>query len=996
MKKYSLALLCLSAATAVSAQTTITETGAEGYFARGIRMYDEKNYTGCIDQLKEARSMAVPASLREDADYYIALAKFRRGDKDCTEALRAFIERYPASVHRHDVQFSLGDYYFYEGNYAEARRAYNRIPDGAFAANRGEDLIYRRAFSDLKLKDYVSAKSGFDKLRGSRQYADASVFYNGYILYAQGDYDAAATEFKSVSRQSPLSAEARYYLCQIDFKNANYAEVISEGNRLMERTLPQDMQAELWRIVGESEYHQGNNDRAIELLTKYEESAPANPERSALYILGVAHFRNGAYSDAVQRLGRVTETDDALAQSAYLYIGQSYLRQDDMNAAAMAFEKAYKMDYDREVQETAFYNYALAQSQGGRTPFSNSVKLFEDFLNKFPESKYAGKVEDFLIDSYLASNDYDNALIGISSIKSPSRKMLNAKQNILYRLGMREMNDGNTEDAKSYFTRAAEISTYDNSVAAEVQLWLGELNYREGNYSKAASCYRHYLDASASNADNYQLANYGLGYALFQQRDYQGAKSPFMTVYSSKSAAADMRSDAANRIGDCLYYGRDYGNAESYYNRAAEISDAHADYALYQKGFMRGLQRRHSEKISIMDDLLDRYPQSPYAPKAIYEKAQAYIAVSDNGSAEKSFRRLMERYPQSPEARQGQLQLAVLLNSTGKHSEALEQYKSLVRKYPSSEEASVAIDDLKNIYAADGDLQGLSSFLNSVGSDYKLTDTEVERLSFTAAENDYVDNGKTARLAKFIKSYPSGKYTGQAAYYLAEAAYKKGNKTEALVYTDKALAAAPDASFAETALAMQGELRLAKGDENGARESYEKLKAKAATKERRLIADLGLMRIARHGGRYEAVIESANSLLAGGGLTADEQAEVRYSRANAYNKLGNSAKATADYKELTGNLQSRYGAEAAVELADSYYRNGEYKAAEKLLNRLIDSGTSQQYWLARGFILLSDVYAKRGDSFQAREYLESLKENYPGKEADIFEMIETRLKKLKK
>ena len=66
-----------------------------------------------------------------------------------------------------------------------------------------------------------------------------------------------------------------------------------------------------------------------------------------------------------------------------------------------------------------------------------------------------------------------------------------------------------------------------------------------------------------------------------------------------------------------------------------------------------------------------------------------------------------------------------------------------------------------------------------------------------------------------------------------------------------------------------------------------------------------------------------------------------------------------------------------------------------MVNKLLDSETTHQYWMARGFILLSDIYNKQGDKFQAREYLESLKANYPGKETDIKEMIEKRLKALK-
>ena len=47
--------------------------------------------------------------------------------------------------------------------------------------------------------------------------------------------------------------------------------------------------------------------------------------------------------------------------------------------------------------------------------------------------------------------------------------------------------------------------------------------------------------------------------------------------------------------------------------------------------------------------------------------------------------------------------------------------------------------------------------------------------------------------------------------------------------------------------------------------------------------------------------------------------------------------------------------------------------------------------MARGFILLSDIYKAQGNKYEARQYLEALRDNYPGDETDIKMMIETRL-----
>ena len=56
--------------------------------------------------------------------------------------------------------------------------------------------------------------------------------------------------------------------------------------------------------------------------------------------------------------------------------------------------------------------------------------------------------------------------------------------------------------------------------------------------------------------------------------------------------------------------------------------------------------------------------------------------------------------------------------------------------------------------------------------------------------------------------------------------------------------------------------------------------------------------------------------------------------------------------------------------------------------------TTHAYWLARTFILLSDVYAAQDKKLDARQYLLSLQQNYQ-EDDDIRPMIEERLEKLK-
>ena len=80
---------------------------------------------------------------------------------------------------------------------------------------------------------------------------------------------------------------------------------------------------------------------------------------------------------------------------------------------------------------------------------------------------------------------------------------------------------------------------------------------------------------------------------------------------------------------------------------------------------------------------------------------------------------------------------------------------------------------------------------------------------------------------------------------------------------------------------------------------------------------------------------------------------------------------------------------------EALYDAQEYAAAEKELLNYIEQSTPHAYWLARSFVLLSDVYVAMGKDLDARQYLLSLQQNYQGND-DIESMIEDRLKKLNK
>ena len=103
--------------------------------------------------------------------------------------------------------------------------------------------------------------------------------------------------------------------------------------------------------------------------------------------------------------------------------------------------------------------------------------------------------------------------------------------------------------------------------------------------------------------------------------------------------------------------------------------------------------------------------------------------------------------------------------------------------------------------------------------------------------------------------------------------------------------------------------------------------------------------------------------------------------------------AIKDLEELSKDMRSAQGAEAGYLLAELNFKGGDSDKAQDCVFTLIDSATPQQYWLARGFILLADIYIEKGDNFQAKQYLQNLKNNYSGDD-EIAEMIQERFNRL--
>jgi tetratricopeptide (TPR) repeat protein len=132
--------------------------------------------------------------------------------------------------------------------------------------------------------------------------------------------------------------------------------------------------------------------------------------------------------------------------------------------------------------------------------------------------------------------------------------------------------------------------------------------------------------------------------------------------------------------------------------------------------------------------------------------------------------------------------------------------------------------------------------------------------------------------------------------------------------------------------------------------------------------------------RYGLAIQSAQKLLSLDKVSENMVIEAHFTIARSAYALVNTPLAQREYEETLKLSKNEMGAEAKYMLAQIEFDNGKYDECEKSVFSLSENFASYDYWVAKGFLLLSDVYVKKGNTFQAKQTLQSIIANYEGQD----------------
>lgn len=1014
MRKLCLFIAAVFLALQVQAQHSAEYSAQDAPLTEGIRLYHGGHFAASQRVLNTFLQGSISEQARDEAEFYFAANAFEMRQKNAQKLLKAYVKEHTYSPYLGEAHFMQGVLWAERKKFKQALKELDQSQSKDLFRSHVDACLFYKGYAHLHMQEPQAALGFFNRLHNDEEslYYLQSRYYYAYCQYSLGNFVKALPDFLFVEQTKQYSGIAPYYIVQIYYAQQQYDEVLSRADNLLKNDPTNDNNCELYRILGEISYHKGEYEKTIDYLKRY--SAMADQQNAALvredlYLLGMSCYELQRYDEAVNYLKRVRLENDSLSQSTQFHLGNSLVKtMTDANKmqvltqAKVYYAAAMRMPFSKSLKEEAMYNYALTTYQSS-TALGESVTAFMDFLKAYPNSTHRPQVYALMSDAFMTSKNYGAALDALNQIESPDKKMLETKQYLRYQLGTDLFIQGKHTQALRYFDEVLDnasdsrlASSKDNRTYKTEALFMkAESEYRLQQYTDAAAAMAEFQrQPNASASKNFELAQYLEGYIFFQQRDFKRSEGSFLGYLQVADRQQATYADALNRVGDCYFSQRDFVKAESYYARVIALGASGADYALFQRGYALGLLKRYGDKIATLDRLVQQYPRSDYADDGLYEIARAELQREDNTAAITAYDRLLSTYPNSNMARKAALEKAMIYYNMHRYEQAEEAYKTVIRNYPSTEEAYSALEGLEVCYVETNRVAEYLAYTKTLGRiNMQMSSNKEDSLTYIAAELQYMQGNYTeaaAGLKHYLDNYcDGGRYCTAAQYFCADAYYQSGKKDAALLEF-KTLCEMKANPYMETSLMRAAELTYDKEDYAGAQKYFRRLLQHSSESRTADIARLGILRCSYVLGDNLSVIEIADELISEPTTAADTRNEALYNRGKAYFAQGMYMKAIDDFRPLAEETRTAEGAESKYLIAEALFRQGDLQESEAEIMSFAQMNTSQQYWLAKAFLLLADIYVKQGDDFQAEQYLLSLQANYHAND-DIAPAINERL-----
>lgn len=958
----------------LSAQQSSIYTHELKDFDKAVTLYNDKQYQAAQILFEKTKSQNQEMEVQADCAYYIANCAIRLDQMDADMLMENFVEDYPTSTKQNQAFVEVAGYYFSQGKYPQALEWYDKVDESSMSVTDRDRYNFQKGYSYFSAGDKKQADKYLNKVINSKEYGSQAKYYLGFMSYESDDYKKANQLFEQVDDQDKYKEKMSYFQADMNFKLGNFQKAIDLGVPQLPKSDANE-KSELNKIIGESYFNLGKYDKAIPYLKEYR-GKKGKWNNTDFYQLGYAYYKQGDFENAITQFNKIIEGNDSVAQNAYYHLGESYLKTGKKQQALNAFKNASEMEFDVKIQEDAYLNYAKLSYEIGN-PYQSVPEVLGSFLEKYPATPFKQEVQTLLINSYITSKNYKEALVLLEKDKSAVNKP--AYQKVTFYRGLELFTDGNYQDAMAMFKKSI-AEPRDAKITARATYWKAETEYVLDAFNEALISYKQFGgSAEAKSTQEYKNYNYNLAYTYFKLKEYENAAKYFQEYVSSASVKADAvrLNDAYLRLGDSNFVSGKYWPAMEAYNKAIDMKGIDADYAFFQKGLSYGFVARNEKKIEDLTKFVATYPKSKYADDALYEIGNTYVAEKQTTKAIAAYDKLISEYKGSSYTSKAIMRQALIYYNAENDEQALAKFKKVVAEFPNTPEAMEAVTTARLIYVDNGRTDEYAAWVKTLGF-VDISDADLDNTAFEAAEKQYLQNNTKqaiSSLSGYVTKFPNGISALKANFYLAQSYYAEGLESNAIPHYEFVISKSRS-EFTEQALARLSQIYLKKNDNAKAIPVLKRLETEADFPQNVTFAQSNLMKCYYDQEDFANAVIYADKVLANSKTEDRVKSDAQIIVARSAIKTNNEAKAKEAYAKLQTIAKGELAAEALY--YDAYFKNkdGKYEASNTAVQKLSKDYSGYKYFGAKGLVVMAKNFYGLKDSFQATYILESVIKNF--------------------
>ena len=991
-KKHILSLFVSLSFVLVSfAQQSAAYTNDFVEFQKALSLYNNQQYLAAQAAFKQVKKASKGEAIESDCAYYIANCAVRLNQKNADTLIEGFVEDYPTSTKKNTAFVDVADYYFENGKFAYSEKWYSKVDENSLSQTEREKFNFNRGYTAFSSKNFKEAKKYLNRVENSQKYGSQAKYYIGFMAYEGDDYDKANEYFNQVEGEDKYKEKLSYYQADLNFKLGKFEKAIELAKAQLEKTNEENELSELNKIIGESYFNLENYEEAISYLTEYK-GKKGKWNNTDYYQLGYAYYKQKNYNKAISEFNKIIDGNNSVAQNAYYHLGESYVNLDKKQEALNAFRNASQMDYDLKIQEDAWLNYAKISYEIGN-PYQSVPQVLASYLDKYPETNYREELETLLIDSYITSKNYKEALVLLKGKKSFENKV--AYQKVAYYRGIELYNESNYTEAEKMFD-ASIGESQDAKYTARATFWKAETDYNLTNYDDALIGFKQFQQQTEANqTPEYKNLDYNLAYTYFKQKNYDQAIQYFKNFTINNKEDKVRLNDAYLRLADSYFVTSAYQNAITMYNEALSVNKIEMDYAFFQKAMSYGYLGQSEKKISELETFISKYLSSKLRDDAMYTLGNAYVKSGDSEKGVAMYNQLISEYNNGSFTSKALLRQGLVYYNTSKNEKALTKFKKVAGDFPNSLEANQAVATARLIYIDLGRVNEYAAWVQTL--DYvEVADGDLDNATYLSAEKQYLDSNTNDAIKlfnRYLNDFNNGLHANQAHFYLAQLYFKKDLKENAKPHY-KAVVEASQSEFTEEALLRFSQIILDQKNWVEAIGTLKRLESEANFPQNILFAQSNLMQANYQLKKYTEAVAYAEKVLSNLNLDNKIKSDAYVIIARSAMKTNDEAKAKSAYANVELTATGETAAEALY--YNAYFKNKEsnYAASNTVVQRLAKDYSGYKFYGAKGLIVMAKNQYALGDAFQATYILESVIKNFK----DFSEVVteaETELNRIK-